>query len=108
MLIGAVAIAAALLSAGGGPLIMYRSLREQDPDLVTFTNFGALSSTLAYSLSVGVKFLVEPRQLSRFYGLRDGSALRIASIGAPLAIFVTYLCLLPVGAMARTVVKMRK
>jgi len=103
MLVGAVAIVAAMLSAGGGMPQIVDALKSQNPNLVSWTNGNALSAALAYSLAVGVKYLVEPRQLSRFYGLKDARALRFAAVVAPLAIFVTYLCLLPVGAMARTV-----
>lgn len=103
MLVGAVAIVAAMISVGGGVAQIVDDLRRQDARLVSFSNHDAISAAFAYSLAVGVKYLVEPRQLSRFYGLRDASALRLASIAAPIAIFITYLCLLPVGAMARVV-----
>jgi Na+/pantothenate symporter len=104
MLVGAVAMAVAMLHAGGGISTIFQTLKSQDPKLVSFFDGQGLSLAMAYSLSVGVKYLVEPRQLSRFYGLKNASALRIASIVAPLAIFVTYFCLLPMGAMARTII----
>lgn len=103
MLLGAVAIAGAMIVAGGGVSQITTTLAVQDPRLVSLTDADAISVTIAYALAIGVKFLVEPRQLSRFYGLKDTNALRLASFVAPLAIFVSYLCLLPVGAVARTV-----
>jgi SSS family transporter len=106
MLVGAVAILTMLLYVGGGLNTMLASLAEQDKRLVSWTDADGLSLTLAYSLSVGVKYLVEPRQLSRFYGLRDASALRLAACVAPLAILISYTCLLPVGAFARTIISL--
>ena len=41
---------------------------------------------------------------SRYYGLRDLDALRTARIIAPLLILVTYLCLMPVGALAHAII----
>ncbi len=103
MLVGAVALFAALSSTGGGPDQILARLHDIKPSLTSFGDREALAATMAYSLAVGVKYLVEPRQLSRFYGLKDDTALRNASWIAPAAILVAYLCLLPLGAMARTV-----
>ncbi|MDP6442926.1 MAG: hypothetical protein QF805_03975 [Pirellulaceae bacterium] len=103
MLVGAGAIAMAMWRAGDGVEI-FSAIRAQDPKLASASNWAAISASLAYGLAVGVKYLVEPRQLSRFYGLKDQRALRIASIVAPLAIIVTYGVLLPLGAMARAII----
>jgi SSS family transporter len=105
MLVGAVALAVAMLSAGGGPAQILDRLQEIKPSLVFWTNSEGLAAALAYSLAVGVKYLVEPRQLSRFYGLKDAAALRLAAGIAPLAILISYICLLPLGAIARTIVE---
>ncbi len=104
MLIGAVALFCALLFASGGIDSMMDRLRERSSVLASWTNSEGLAAALAYSIAVGMKYLVEPRQLSRFYGLRDRSALRTAAWIAPLIIFISYACLLPIGAMARTVI----
>ena len=105
MLVGAVALFAAMLSAGGGTSQIIERLDETKPGLTTWTEAAGLTAALAYSIAVGVKYLVEPRQLSRFYGLKDASALRTAAWIAPLAILLTYFCLLPLGAMARAVLE---
>ena len=59
-----------------------------------------LATVLALNLSVALKYVVEPRQLSRFYGLKDTAALRRAAVLAPLLVVTTYVCLLPLGALA--------
>jgi SSS family transporter len=105
MLIGAVALFAVLLKAGGGIGGILDRLEDTDPSLTKLSSSDGLTAALAYSIAVGVKYLVEPRQLSRFYGLRDRGALKTAAWIAPLAILVSYVCLLPLGAMARAVVE---
>lgn len=104
MVVGAVAMIAAVLYQGGGLLPILENLRSQDPKLVSWQGNMAWSTIIALSLAVGIKYLVEPRQLSRFYGLKDASAVRVGAIVAPLLILVTYISLLPIGALARAVI----
>ncbi len=59
---------------------------------------------LGLALAGGMKMLVDPRQISRIYGLRDKKALGVARIVAPLLMLVTYLCLLPIGALAHALI----
>jgi SSS family transporter len=101
---GAVAMLAVVLTKGGGLGPMLASLREQDPDLVSWRGKLPLATLVGLALAGGLKFLVEPRQLSRFYGLRDATALRRARVLAPLLVLVTYLCLMPVGALAHALI----
>ena len=51
-----------------------------------------------------MKLLVDPRQLSRIYGLKDQSALRTARVVSPLLILLTYACLLPLGTFAHALI----
>ena len=66
-------------------------------DLTIGTLFGL-------ALGVGLKIIVEPRQLSRFYGLADDHQLRRGRWIAPVMLFVTYLVMLPVGFLAHAFV----
>jgi SSS family transporter len=104
MVVGAVAMIAAVIYQGGGLLPILENLRSQDPKLVSWQGKMPWSEIIALQLAVGIKYLVEPRQLSRFYGLKDASAVRVGAIVAPLLILVTYICLLPIGALARAVI----
>ncbi len=63
-----------------------------------------LAMLLGISFAGGIKFLSEPRQISRFYALRDGRALKAAMIVGPTAIGISYMFLLPVGAIARGII----
>ena len=103
MVLGAVGMAVALLIRGGGLGSMLEAIEARDPALLSWSGNMPVLTILGLSLAVGLKYVVEPRQLSRFYGLRNKSALRQASIIAPLLILVTYVCLLPAGALAHAV-----
>jgi SSS family transporter len=104
MAVGAVAIAAAVLAQGGGPAALLETVRHKDPALVSWHGKMPLASILGLALAGGLKFLVEPRQLSRIYGLRDDAALRRARLVSPLLILITYLALLPIGALAHGII----
>jgi len=101
MLAGSVTILIAVVHRGGGLLNLLSELRAQDPALVSWQGNMSLGAILGLSLAGGMKLLVDPRQISRLYGLRDEKALRLARFVAPLLILVTYVCLLPIGVFAR-------
>ena len=104
MVIGAIAIVIALVVRGGGVTEILETLRQEDPHLVSWQGRIPMGTLLGLSLAGAMKMLVDPRQVSRFYGLRDKKALGLARIVAPILIAVTYVCLLPVGAMAHAVI----
>ncbi len=104
MVVGAVGMAAAVLWLGGGLGNILESLHRQDPAWTSWQGKLPLAAILALNLSVGLKHLVEPRQLTRFYGLKDDVALRRGAIIAPLLVILTYVCLLPLGAMAHVLI----
>ena len=104
MSVGAVLIFYAVLNAGGGLGPMVEKLEQIDPRLVSWDGPTPLLVILGIGLAGGLKLLVDPRQISRIYGLKDERALRTARVLAPILITLTYVCLLPIGALARTIV----
>ena len=104
MAIGAIAMLVAVVAQGGGVGAILETLRAQDPNLVSWKGNMPLMAILGLALSGGVKLLVEPRQLSRFYGLRDDRALHIARVVSPILIVLTLFCVLPIGALAHALV----
>ncbi len=50
-----------------------------------------------------MKFLVEPRQLSRFYALQDQRAIRVGTWTSTALFFVVYALLLPIGIYAHKI-----
>ena len=104
MFAGAVALISVIVKQGGGLSQILETLHTQDPELVSWHGKLPLLSILGLAFAGGVKLLVEPRQLSRLYGLRDDQALRTARLVAPVLIIVTYLCVLPIGALAHALI----
>lgn len=56
---------------------------------------------LGIALSGSLKLLVDPRQVSRFYALRDEGSVRVGIWVAVIGIALIQLCLFPVGLLAR-------
>jgi SSS family transporter len=104
MLAGAVVMFFAVIHHGGGLPAILGELRAQDPALVSWQGNMSLGAILGLSLAGGMKLLVDPRQISRMYGLKDEKALRLARTVAPLLILITYICLLPIGVFARALI----
>ena len=104
MAIGAVALMVAVLYKGGGLTAIVENIRTQDPDLVSWQGKMPIMTILGLAIAGGMKMLVDPRQISRIYGLKDKKALGVARIVSPLLIFITYLCLLPIGAFAHALI----
>lgn len=104
MVVGAIGMLVALLIKGGGLGPMLEELQAQDPRLVSWQGNLPLINVFGLALAVGIKYVVEPRQLSRFYGLKNKKALRTAAWVAPLLITITYVSLLPIGALAHAVI----
>ena len=104
MVVGAVGMLIALLIKGNGLGLMLEQLQTRDAGLVSWQGNLPLVNVLGLALAVGIKYVVEPRQLSRFYGLKNKQALRTAAWVAPLLIAITYVSLLPLGALAHAVI----
>ncbi|MDA2923173.1 sodium/solute symporter [Acidobacteria bacterium AH-259-L09] len=104
MAVGAVALIVAVLYKGGGITAILENLHAQDPDLVSWQGKMPIMVIFGLALAGGMKMLVDPRQISRIYGLKDQKALGVARIVAPLLILITYLCLLPIGAFAHALI----
>ncbi|MBW2524877.1 MAG: hypothetical protein JRI23_11905 [Deltaproteobacteria bacterium] len=104
MLAGAVVLVVAVIHRGGGLSALLDQLRAQDPSLVSWEGKIPLGAILGLSLAGGMKLLVDPRQISRLYGLEDDRALGLARLVAPLLILITYVCLLPIGVFARALI----
>ncbi len=104
MAAGAIGLLVAVLLRGGGVAAVLSSLASQDEALVSWQGKMPLATILALSLAVAIKYLVEPRQLSRFYGLQDTAAMRTASVVTLVLVIVTYVCLLPLGAFAHALI----
>jgi SSS family transporter len=110
LLAGAVVIPLALISHAGGWSSAWTQLQliddaraGSDFSLLRVTTAAPLVLIVGVGLSGGLKLVADPRQLSRFYGLRSAGSARSGAwfIGALVA--VTYLFLLPIGLLSRAI-----
>ena len=110
VVLGVVMVFAALLLFGGtvraaGGISSLMAVREQPHGAELFS----WSAAMPFSLLLGIiiagtmKFMVEPRQLSRFYGLADQRAARQGMWVSTLAFLLVYSLLLPIGIYARNI-----
>jgi len=88
----------------GGLVPLLDAVREAEPRALEFRGGAQLMGMIGLALGVGFKFLVEPRQLSRFYGLSSLRQLRIAAWIAPALLMTTFMCMLPVGFLSHAYV----
>jgi SSS family transporter len=101
---GALLLPAAMIWGKGGLGGLIQAAQSREPQAIVGTSDLSLAAVLGLALGVGMKFVVEPRQLGRFYGLAGESQLRRGRWIAPGLLMVTYLCMLPVGFLAHAYV----
>jgi len=111
LLVGVIALPLAVVSHAGGWGPMWESLARVDSarlssgedvySLIRITTAAPLLMIVGIGLSGGLKFVADPRQLSRFYGLRDAASARRGVWMITALVGGTYLLLLPIGLFAR-------
>ncbi|HVL66925.1 MAG TPA: sodium/solute symporter [Vicinamibacterales bacterium] len=107
---GVIMIAAALLLFGGtvsaaGGIGALGAVSRMDASRHLFTWDAAMPFPvlLGVLISGTIKLVVEPRQLSRFYALRDARAVRHGAWIATLSFLAVYALLVPIGLYARVI-----
>ncbi|MEC9008333.1 MAG: hypothetical protein VX877_03675 [Planctomycetota bacterium] len=106
LLAGGMLLPLSMVVREGGVTALLGKVRLAMPSVLEWQPEGALAgdvtvgTLVGLALGVGLKIIVEPRQLSRFYGLADDEQLRRGRWIAPAMLFVTYLVMLPVGFLA--------
>lgn len=109
LLAGTLMIPVALVAHGGGWAATWETLARVDAgrssgdfSLIRVTTSAPLLLIVGIGLSGGLKLVADPRQLSRFYGLRGPRSAKNGVWFVGLLVGVTYLFLLPIGLLART------
>jgi SSS family transporter len=101
MMIGAVVIFWHVTAAAGGVGVLSDLAAAPDTAHLFTANAGTpYVVLLGISLAGALKLLVDPRQISRFYGLRDERSVRQGLIVALVGIVVIQVCLFPIGIYA--------
>lgn len=102
---GGLMIAAAILllvgtvRAAGGPSAIFEEAAGLD-DLLSLKSAPPMGVLLGILFATTVKFLVEPRQLSRFYALSDARQARRGVWVSTALFLVAFSCLAPIGLYA--------
>jgi len=105
MVLGSIMMFAIVTEAAGGVAVI-GELRERPATMHLFEASGAIPFVvlLGITLSGTLKLLVDPRQVSRFYALRDERSVRVGLMVAVAGIGLAMLLLLPVGLYAHFLV----
>jgi SSS family transporter len=108
LLAGAVVIPLVMVANAGGWTATWSELGTIDAgrspskfSLIRITMAAPLLMIVGVGLSGGLKLVADPRQLSRFYGLRGAGSARSGAWLIGVLVAVTYLFLLPIGLLAR-------
>ena len=106
MLLGAVMIFYFVTKAAGGVGAITQLVERPDTSFLFEINGGIPFLVLmGISLSGSLKLLVDPRQLSRFYALKDDRAVRQGIWVAVIGLAVIQFCLFPVGLYAHLIMQ---
>lgn len=101
MMIGSVTIFGFVTTAAGGiDRLPELASRPATAELFTWSPGIPFVVLLGIALSGSLKLLVDPRQISRFYALRDERSVRTGIWVAVLGIMIIQGCLFPVGLYA--------
>ncbi|MEZ5596292.1 MAG: hypothetical protein R3E84_07870 [Pseudomonadales bacterium] len=101
MVVGSIAMFYFVTRAAGG-VTRLPELAES-PETASLFQFGAavpFAVLLGMSLSGAMKLLVDPRQLSRFFALRDAHQVNVGVWVAVVGIALIQFCLFPIGVYA--------
>jgi SSS family transporter len=102
MVIGSVTIFLFVFSAAGGASALPElAARPDTAHLFSLNAAMPFVVLLGIALSGSLKLLVDPRQVSRFYALKDDASVRVGIWVAVVGIALIQLCLFPVGMLAR-------
>lgn len=103
MVLGATTIFFFVLKAAGGIGAFPALAAAPDTEhLFTLSAGIPFVVLLGIALSGSLKLLVDPRQVSRFYALKDEGSVRVGVWVAVVGIALIQFCLFPVGLLART------
>ena len=104
MLLGSLVIFFFVTSAAGGVWAITDLKALPDKSFLFELNGGIpFAMLLGVSLSGSLKLLADPRQLSRFYALKDDAAVRQGKWIATLGLAIVLGCLFPVGIYAHLI-----
>lgn len=104
MLVAAVLMFSGTMRAAGGPGAFFAVGRyPETAHLFTWDAAMPFPVLIGIVIAGTMKFLVEPRQLSRFYALENERAIRQGTWVSTALFFIVYMLLLPIGIYAHKI-----
>ena len=101
MLLGSIVLFGFVTSHIGGPGRMFDLMAMPEKEYLFTWNAGApILVVLGIALAGSMKLLIDPRQISRFYGLRDAASISRGIGFAIGGLLIIQFCLFPIGIYA--------
>ena len=101
MLVGSMVLFGFVTSNIGGPGRMFDLMAIPEKEYLFTWNAGApILVVLGIALAGSMKLLIDPRQISRFYGLRDAASVSRGIGFAIGGLLIIQFCLFPIGIYA--------
>ena len=101
MLLGSMALFGFVTNHVGGPGRMFDLMAMPAKEHLFTWNAGApILVVMGVALAGSMKLLIDPRQISRFYGLRDSASISRGILFAMGGLLIIQFCLFPIGLYA--------
>ncbi len=92
-------------SSGGVRTLFDLDITEAGENLLSWNTAMPFTVLLGVMMASTMKFMVEPRQLSRFYAISDKKNIAIGRVVSTAAFLVVYTLLVPIGLYAHRIIK---
>ena len=99
MIVAAVVLFIGTVRGAGGLGVIFEPSADIEP-LMSFESSPRMGILLGILFATTIKFVVEPRQLSRFYALEDARQARQGVWASTVLFLVAFCCLTPIGIYA--------
>lgn len=101
MIVGSILLFAVISSHAGGPLQIFELMTMPEKEhLFTWSAGAPFLVVFGIALAGSMKLLIDPRQISRFYGLRDSLSVSRGVLFAVGGLLIIQCCLFPIGLYA--------
>tara|TARA_B000000460_G_scaffold200798_1_gene147395 strand:+ start:1473 stop:2936 length:1464 start_codon:yes stop_codon:yes gene_type:complete len=92
-------------SSGGVTTMFDLDITKDGANLLSWDTAMPFTVLLGVMMASTMKFMVEPRQLSRFYAINSQKSIRTGRIVSTAAFFVVYTLLVPIGLYAHRIIE---
>ena len=106
MCVAAVVLFRGVSSSSGGVNTLFNlDITQDGANLLSWDTAMPFTVLLGVMMASTMKFMVEPRQLSRFYAISGDKSIATGRIVSTAAFFIVYTLLVPIGLYAHRIIK---